>query len=701
MLGDEIVVGTHVNGDKPSPLQVVSDGEDGDIADSEEHARPGQYSKRKRSSLYNDLDESKMDASSFMEGIEQSPAMRSQGKPRQSLQNAKNVILGYWRDSPVPIDKAKHAVIGFMDVRDRLRTRIQNITRAGEPINTRLFPIPPGPGGSWVTFERVVFDKHLVGLDHNEIKEYVKVRTSDQAGQVDDNPDTNEEAALAAVREAKRRLEISPPAEQQQPPAIAWGLEIPEHVQLGNRPEAKRRRVGSTTSVATERAANERAERSQMVSQSPQQLQAQPQVLHPPQPPVPSPQQQQQQLQHQQQQLQHQQQLHQHQQPQLPSQLQHPLQPPPPHPGQFAPHNLQHHQQQQQVPQAPQPLDQLVGTRPTRILVGAWAKSIVEDERDRHAVYGILGANDMFRVKLVRETMDGRYVDGNFPLGAGALWINYEDVIFMKHVSHLNRGEMKEYVRVRQWQIDCGETEEERVANETKAVYEAQARAVANPKGAVAGARARLPVNVAIEPEDVKESPKADPNVGGGHELRHARREMMPRNEMSLPRHPLPEPPSELRHRPASVDTNERVERVNGLASREVARMEAAQMRHDQRQQPGRMTPMAGPPGPMDPVEHQRAFQENRDRMQRVWVAQETNRNMRPPPMEAPPPQQQQQQQLPHAHATLDAKVHNGIKYERKHNGPFQGKLVSQGAIITIDGEDYVEYRVLTKPTFF
>lgn len=37
------------------------------------------------------------------------------------------------------------------------------------------------------------------------------------------------------------------------------------------------------------------------------------------------------------------------------------------------------------------------------------------------------------------------------------------------------------------------------------------------------------------------------------------------------------------------------------------------------------------------------------------------------------------------------------VKYERKADGPFAGKLVSSGTIITIDGEDYVEYKVLAK----
>ena len=50
---------------------------------------------------------------------------------------------------------------------------------------------------------------------------------------------------------------------------------------------------------------------------------------------------------------------------------------------------------------------------------------------------------------------------------------------------------------------------------------------------------------------------------------------------------------------------------------------------------------------------------------------------------------------------TDDAKTHAGVKYDRKLTGPFAGKLVSQGTIINIDGEDYVEYRVLTKPSFF
>ncbi|KAI0530245.1 hypothetical protein GGR58DRAFT_246171 [Xylaria digitata] len=603
MLGDEIVVGTHGNGDKPSPLRVVSDAEDPDATNGEDEEPIPHYPKRKRASVYNDLGEDKMDTSVTEDTNDIGTPRDSQGKSAvASSRDAKGITIGYWRDSPVPNVKGKHSVIGFMDVRDRLRTRIQNTTRSGEMINTRLFPIPPGPGGSWVTFERIVFDDHLIGLDHNEVKEYVKIRTEASG---DETPQSREEGERLAVREARRRLEEAPAPETAQPPSIAYGLEIPDNAQV-TRHDTKRRRVASSGAFVTER-----------------QSTGQP---HTPNNPNPNP------------------------------------APGPTHTGPVQ-------------PPYPGMLDSLPGTRPTRILVGCWAKSAVEDDRERHAVYGILGANDMFRVKLVRETLDGRYVDGNFPAGAGALWIPYEEVIFLRHIAHLSRPEMKEYVRVRQSQIDAGEKEDEKVANETKAVYEAQTRVAHINRGQQPSGNALSRQPLVVDREEAQDRANGQPN-SGGHELRHPRREMMSRNEPSMPRHPLPDPRDPGFHlsRPPSIDP---VERVQGLASREVARMEAVQMRHDRQHQ--NRFPVATP-SPMEPVDPRHHFQENRDRMQKIWVSQEQSRIRA---------------------GIEDAKMHMGIKYERKQNGPFSGKLVSQGAILTIDGEDYVEYRVLTKPSFF
>jgi len=41
-----------------------------------------------------------------------------------------------------------------------------------------------------------------------------------------------------------------------------------------------------------------------------------------------------------------------------------------------------------------------------------------------------------------------------------------------------------------------------------------------------------------------------------------------------------------------------------------------------------------------------------------------------------------------------DIRIHNGVKYKRNGAG---NRFVSAGNLINIDGEDYVEYRVLTK----
>ncbi|KAI1329355.1 hypothetical protein F5Y16DRAFT_366620 [Xylariaceae sp. FL0255] len=633
MLGDEIIVGTHDNdnGDetKNSPLQVVSENEDADLEDPDDGEPVAHYPKRKRSTVYNDLAEDKMDTPMTDDPVteagtpnahlgQQGPTVVEvrQGldkrEAKEALRDAKAVSLGYWRESTVPDVAGKHNIIGFMDVRDRLRTRIQYFTRDGDVVNSKSHPIPSGPGGSWVTFSGIVFHDHLIGMDHREIKEFVQLRSETVSDK--ETVQERDEKDLAAVAEAKRHVAARPTPENNNTALqIAYGLEIPDNA-LNGRHDTKRRRTSATGTISDRASAN-----------APGQTPGPSQML------------------------------------------------PPAHPERSAGPAPAHH---------PHQLDPLPGTRPTRIPVGTWSKSDSQDIRERHAVYGILGANDMFRVKLVRETLDGRYVDGNFPAGAGALWIPYEEVDFLRHIQHLNRPEIKEYVRVRQWQVDQGEKEEEKVANETKAVYEAQTRAASTMvKGQSSVGNIAPRASLAAEREDLHEQMGAAPSPTA-HEPRHPRsRDMLPRNEPPMSRHPLPEQP-EMRNmnHPHGMDP---VERIQGLASREIARAEAVQVRQDARQhgQNRFVTANAPVPEPLPSAAHHRhQFQENRERMQKIWVSQEQSRM---------PPNNE------------DMKIYQGIKYERKQNGPWAGKLVSQGAILTIDGEDYVEYRVLTKPTFF
>ncbi|KAH7153204.1 hypothetical protein EDB81DRAFT_449780 [Dactylonectria macrodidyma] len=578
------------------------------MADIDDEPIVSHYPKRKRTSLFNDLSESKIEIPKSVSDDKAAPAELPKPKPaRHSLSNVKGAILGYWRDSPAPDERSKHAVIGFIDVRDRLRTRIQAINTVGESV-TEEYPLPPGPGGSWVTFERIVFSDHLVHLDHHQVKEYVRIRS-------DPPEETDEErkaAEKAAVREAKQRVKMNLLADTNpnpNPPLIAYGLEMPEHLSTPNRSDAKRRRVSG--GLATINPAPTNGVSLEQPAAAPHPLAAQP--IRP-------------------------------------------------------------------------PVDPLPGTRPTRILLGHWKGSSEPNLKDRHAVYGILGQNDMFRVKLVRETRDGRFVDGNFPIGAGALWIQYEEVEFEDHLKPLARLEIKEYCRVRQWQLDHGETPEERTTNELNAVQEAQARAGTGFKTAPLIA----PSYPAIAPE-----PPATEGVDqngrgagfGGHELRQSRR-VEAKTDARPARQPLPN--GEIRPAVNRAQSGDALERTNTLARREIARAEAAQGRADRhaanRERAAAAaadaTAVAAAAIPAVTTNGRMRFHESEEmqRLNKVWARQESLR------VKA---------------GAEDAKIYGGIKYERKPTGPFMGKLVSQGTIINIDGEDYVEYRVLTKPSFF
>ncbi|ERS99473.1 hypothetical protein HMPREF1624_04673 [Sporothrix schenckii ATCC 58251] len=680
---DEIVVDTQSNGFHSSPVHVASDHEDLSMDDARDRS-PDPYLKRKRSSIYNDTADDSRDRSppshetTHFEAWRRTPKATQAAAPQAPTTNAKSIALGYWRDSSVPDVAERHAVVGFIDTRDRLRTRVIQFTRTGQPV-TSEYPLPPGPGGSWVTFERVVFEKHLIGLDHNQVKEYVKIRT-DALG-APETPEESDLAEKAAVKEAMRRAAMHPIPDNQPPAQIAYGVDLPDYVVNANRPD-KKRRMGSHYGVS-------------LPSMDPG-----------------------------------------------PSALDAPL-PSNGHLAQIGSASVASAIQRSAI-------DLLPGTRPTKILLGYWRGSSEEKVEDKHAVFGILGANDMFRVKVTRETRDGRPVLGNFPQGAGALWIHYDEVEFENHIRHLSRPEVKEYVRVRQRQIDEGEKPSERTANEANAVYDAQARVI-NAGGAAQstlGTSGRLDTisfataanlnreagrivdrhelaraggDLTLDKNGVVPSSYPDGVLDGrarressGPELRQSRRSTLDIREPAVPasisaapggvvsanplaprggRHSLPAGPGLSASRPQPVgDNTDRVERTNSLARREITRMESIQQRNEQRAGSHHngiqaATNGGGSAGGGSSADEsggkssRQAFNENIGRLNKVWASQEASRLR--------------------STGNEDTKIYMGVKYERKPTGPFKGKLVSPGTILSIDGEDYVEYRVLTKPTFF
>ncbi|KAL2265503.1 hypothetical protein VTJ83DRAFT_6603 [Remersonia thermophila] len=613
-LHDEIVVGTKAH-TKASPIG-LDGSEDTVMGDPEDRSVLSHKRKRPLGSYAESVDNDPSPTPT--EDLEVRRVVRPAKPPVPGV--VKGVLLGYWRDSPAEDEADKHAVVGFIDVRDRLRTRIQPTTRDGRPMDHR-YPIPPGPGGSWVTFDKVAFDAHLVGHNHHVIKEYVKIRSEDS--RKDDSTEERINADLEAIALAAERVRNNPPPDAPVAPQVAYGPEIPANAVIPNRPEAKRRRLVGSFGVP---------------SDSPKFVQ--------------------------------------------------------------------------------NTLDDIPGKRPTRVLIGYWKHSSEEDPANKHAVFGVLGSNDMFRVKLTRETRDGRTVIGNFPSGAGALWIHWDEVEFEPHLRNLSRNEVKEYCRVRQRQLDLGETPAERVANETKAVYEAQQRVIQSLAMGTTPVRPRddpdlIPIAMKTNGHDRDSSSPTSPFASarpGAEEPRQPRRSDMGVRAAAVAagRHPLPDVGFRAANRTPSGPNPEAIERTNQLARREIARLEAAQARADMRaaSREASLAPVAAVSGlPHAAIAHANGnghhahngmngghngyattngislhFQDNVERLNKVWESQEANRIRA---------------------GNEDAKIHMGIKYQRKQSGPFQGKLVSQGVIITIDGEDYVEYRVLTKPTFF
>jgi hypothetical protein len=656
---DEIVVNANRKGaDKSSPFQVTSDQEDDgttqDLDDEDDEPRPmAPYPKRKRHSVASDLNDDDVIPAASPDidgrGVNHKYRMVS---ARRTAAGFKHAILGFWRDSPVPDDEQKHAVVGFIDIRDRLRTRIQITTRTYDKIDLAKYPVPPGPGGSWVTFERVVFEPHLVGLNHHHVKEFVKQR----AGIDNETPEEKMRNDLEAVAVARRRMIDNPPPDTAPQPVVAYGDVIPDDAIICSRSEiAKRRKLGS--GVGT-------------INGGP--------LAH-----------------------------HQRTQPT----------PPRMGPRSMGPPGTQEIEFSNKADPVPV-FDALFGTRPTRVVIGFWKPSDAPNEIDRHAVLGILGQNDMFRAKVVRETRDGRFYDGNFPNGAGALWIQWNEIVLEPQLRGLNRSEVKEYVRVRQWQLDryIEKTREDRHANETSAVYVAQQR-VAHGVKVPPGNGAAVPQDEEMEEAEFPDPANEVKPSASAQDLRSSFTRADGRTELPQARHALPSNDRAPSRTPIAArrdfDTyaTREIERLGHQEARRAhfaAAHDALNLMHAQHGNSHGNSPVnhqgpAGLPGQMpgpghapSPLGHQHpvgpghapingpqnpAFNDRITQLDHIWKMQEEHRSNRP--------------------SSDDTKFFGGVKYERKANGFWSGKLVSSGTIITIDGEDYVEYRVLTKPQFF
>jgi hypothetical protein len=81
------------------------------------------------------------------------------------------------------------------------------------------------------------------------------------------------------------------------------------------------------------------------------------------------------------------------------------------------------------------------------VLLGYWADSDAPLAVNKHAIYGIVQSNNIFRPKVVPETRDGKPVVGNFPTGPGGCWVSYDTCVLQPYLHGLCRSEIEEYCK--------------------------------------------------------------------------------------------------------------------------------------------------------------------------------------------------------------------------------------------------------------
>lgn len=165
------------------PVNEDSDSEYGDIV------VPAKRKRRTNNSFALDLDDDDSEI-----------AVPPPPKRLQFNSNGKesSVLIGVWKDSPPSDPIKKHAVYAFLDNADRVRQKVYPETRDGEAFHEGY---PTGTGRAFVPPDFVILDPHLSSLSRHELKEYVRLRMSHRPNE---SPEERKKAEALAIEEAKK-----------------------------------------------------------------------------------------------------------------------------------------------------------------------------------------------------------------------------------------------------------------------------------------------------------------------------------------------------------------------------------------------------------------------------------------------------------------------------------------------------------------
>lgn len=109
-----------------------------------------------------------------------------------------SVLIGVWKDSPPSDPAKKHAVYAFLDNADKIRQKVYPETRDGEAFQEGY---PSGTGRAFVPPEYVILDPHLSSLSRQELKEFVRLRMSHRPNEP---PEERKKAEALAIEEAQK-----------------------------------------------------------------------------------------------------------------------------------------------------------------------------------------------------------------------------------------------------------------------------------------------------------------------------------------------------------------------------------------------------------------------------------------------------------------------------------------------------------------
>lgn len=570
----------------------------------------------------------------------------------------KGIYVGLWAHSPEHLDSRKHAIYAYIDKTDKMRARIHPETRDGVMMYEGF---PVGPGVSMVKPKDIIYEPFLSTLSHLQRKEYVRIRTDaiERGESSVDRLSAEKQAVLDAVEAVKVRKEYE-------------GDEV---------------------------------------------IQINPSAPTTPQPKA-----------------------------------------------------------------TPSSVSQK--NRPNDVLLGYWKESLTPLEADRHAAYGKVQSDGKFRVRVARETRDGRPMSDYFPSGRSP-WIDFDEVVLDPHLANVTRLEIKDYTWNLQQKDLKGLSNNQRMAAQHAALISAKANVQEVAKAAGIGIQ-ELDADREAKRRQANESRKGvKVKAAGSPEMANTEP-----HRISLPtfkKRGLDTPVTRSWSQPTSkkihldspvtrsseksrdeiaqsdakagwaprVDVRDEglrkerdaaMERATALSRTQHAKADAARVKE------GLGVPALNSGTSSSPRKAKVYGTDNRSRRDYLHESdtpRPTDNMRRGKTSNGGPSGYAQKRDTPRSAEKMKmtncndleynlgmlanrgltnsgdlgitgeyngktntqsglgkdeattAKFHGGIKYERRNTGPFAGKLVgNQGSVITIDGEDYVEYRILMRTQF-